>query len=215
MLLLHSLLVSFLIYTSILANSLQQTTPQDSEAPSSVPRHRNLPRSLGAIQLRHELHLLCSKPVYSHRLLCIIPRPLDHAAASCVLDRRLVYKAAHLWELPATAAHALPPQYTHEGSAQSNDSGSCTIYSHNLSHMLRCFVCVFLQTEVDFRASCFCHKRQIEEAYMCSVCLSVFCEPLDRCSTCDTPTRSSYKRNRAAAQLDGASNGNAISSSTS
>ena len=138
MLLLHFLLVTILIYTSILANSLQQTTPQDSEAPSSVPRHRNLPRSLGAIQLRHELHLLCSKPVYSHRLLCIIPRPLDHAAASCVLDRRRVYKAAHLWELLATAAHALSPQYTHERSAQSNDSGSCTIYSHNLSHMLRC-----------------------------------------------------------------------------
>ena len=37
---------------------------------------------------------------------------------------------------------------------------------------------------VDFRASCFCHKRTIEHGFVCSVCLSVFCERLPECTTC-------------------------------
>lgn len=44
---------------------------------------------------------------------------------------------------------------------------------------------------VDFRASCFCHKRPIACGYVCSVCLSVFCETRDECDTCGadfTPT---------------------------
>mmetsp|Transcript_13697 Transcript_13697/g.18802 ORF Transcript_13697/g.18802 Transcript_13697/m.18802 type:complete len:300 (+) Transcript_13697:55-954(+) len=39
---------------------------------------------------------------------------------------------------------------------------------------------------VDFRASCFCHKRSIDVGYVCSVCLSIFCESCPRCSTCGT-----------------------------
>lgn len=39
---------------------------------------------------------------------------------------------------------------------------------------------------VDFRASCFCHKRTIDVGYVCSVCLSIFCRPLAQCSTCST-----------------------------
>nr|CAH8838362.1 unnamed protein product [Trichobilharzia regenti] len=40
---------------------------------------------------------------------------------------------------------------------------------------------------VDFRAACFCHKRLIDIGYVCSVCLSVFCEFSPICSTCNTP----------------------------
>lgn len=39
---------------------------------------------------------------------------------------------------------------------------------------------------VDFRASCFCHKYVIETGYVCSVCLSIFCQPSRACSTCGT-----------------------------
>ncbi|EOR00885.1 hypothetical protein E3P89_02581 [Wallemia ichthyophaga] len=41
--------------------------------------------------------------------------------------------------------------------------------------------------KVDFRAACFCHKRIVDMAYICSVCLSIFCHPPQRCSTCDSP----------------------------
>lgn len=37
---------------------------------------------------------------------------------------------------------------------------------------------------VDFRASCFCHKRAVSVGFVCSVCLSVFCERRARCDTC-------------------------------
>ncbi|KAJ3246127.1 RNA polymerase II transcription factor B subunit 4 [Chytriomyces hyalinus] len=37
---------------------------------------------------------------------------------------------------------------------------------------------------VDFRASCFCHKRPCEIAFVCSVCLSIFCQKRDVCMTC-------------------------------
>eukprot|EP00198_Chlamydomonas_reinhardtii_P013971 XP_001703308.1 TFIIH 34kDa subunit [Chlamydomonas reinhardtii] len=36
---------------------------------------------------------------------------------------------------------------------------------------------------VDFRASCFCHKYVIETGYVCSVCLSIFCQPSRSCTT--------------------------------
>jgi transcription initiation factor TFIIH subunit 3 len=43
-------------------------------------------------------------------------------------------------------------------------------------------------TGVDYRASCFCHKRIIESGYVCSVCLSIFCtgRGKDVCPTCGT-----------------------------
>lgn len=45
---------------------------------------------------------------------------------------------------------------------------------------------VSLQNDVDFRASCFCHRRTIDTGYVCSVCLSIFCEFLPICTTCGT-----------------------------
>ena len=41
-------------------------------------------------------------------------------------------------------------------------------------------------TEVDFKASCFCHKKTTDIGYICSVCLSIFCKFIPVCSTCDT-----------------------------
>ncbi|KAJ1671252.1 RNA polymerase II transcription factor B subunit 4 [Coemansia sp. RSA 25] len=39
---------------------------------------------------------------------------------------------------------------------------------------------------IDFRATCFCHKRVVDIGYVCSVCLSIFCELAPVCSTCQT-----------------------------
>jgi transcription initiation factor TFIIH subunit 3 len=47
-----------------------------------------------------------------------------------------------------------------------------------------------LQKMVDFRASCFCHRKPVEFAFMCSVCLALTCEPpTDVCTTCGTAAR--------------------------
>ncbi|KAF3766514.1 transcription factor Tfb4, partial [Cryphonectria parasitica EP155] len=41
-------------------------------------------------------------------------------------------------------------------------------------------------TNVDFRAACFCHRKVIDTGFVCSICLSIFCEvPEDaECYTC-------------------------------
>ncbi|XP_044131624.1 general transcription factor IIH subunit 3 isoform X2 [Bufo gargarizans] len=39
---------------------------------------------------------------------------------------------------------------------------------------------------VDYRAACFCHRNMIEIGYVCSVCLSIFCNFSPICTTCET-----------------------------
>ncbi|RIA86191.1 RNA polymerase II transcription factor B subunit 4 [Glomus cerebriforme] len=50
----------------------------------------------------------------------------------------------------------------------------------------RNYQCLPGEEKVDFSASCFCHKKMIDIGYVCSVCLSIFCHPLEQCSTCRT-----------------------------
>ncbi|EME40551.1 hypothetical protein DOTSEDRAFT_136966 [Dothistroma septosporum NZE10] len=48
---------------------------------------------------------------------------------------------------------------------------------------------------VDFRAACFCHRKVVDTGYVCSICLSIFCEPLHdgTCLTCGSHlTMSTY-----------------------
>lgn len=42
------------------------------------------------------------------------------------------------------------------------------------------------QDSVDFRAACFCHGKVIDKGFVCSICLSIFCEVPDgaECLTC-------------------------------
>ncbi|KAL2262390.1 hypothetical protein VTK26DRAFT_1478 [Humicola hyalothermophila] len=41
---------------------------------------------------------------------------------------------------------------------------------------------------VDFRAACFCHRNVVDTGFVCSICLSIFCEvpPEGECLTCGT-----------------------------
>lgn len=41
---------------------------------------------------------------------------------------------------------------------------------------------------VDFRAACFCHRRVVDTGFVCSICLSIFCEVPENaeCLTCGT-----------------------------
>ncbi|KAL1967931.1 hypothetical protein VTN77DRAFT_2348 [Rasamsonia byssochlamydoides] len=42
------------------------------------------------------------------------------------------------------------------------------------------------RVDVDFRAACFCHRRVVNIGFVCSICLSIFCEPPENgdCLTC-------------------------------
>jgi transcription initiation factor TFIIH subunit 3 len=50
------------------------------------------------------------------------------------------------------------------------------------------------------RATCFCHSRVITVGYVCSVCLSVFCEVQHTCTTCGTDFGKVYPLAPAVAQ---------------
>ncbi|MCJ1413990.1 RNA polymerase II transcription factor B subunit 4 [Xylographa parallela] len=47
------------------------------------------------------------------------------------------------------------------------------------------------QASVDFRAACFCHRKVVDIGFVCSICLSIFCEPPKGavCLTCGTHLR--------------------------
>lgn len=47
---------------------------------------------------------------------------------------------------------------------------------------------------VDFRASCFCHKRTIDVGYVCSVCLAIFCKQMPSCLICGAAYSHAKKR---------------------
>ncbi|KAG9297534.1 hypothetical protein G9A89_001474 [Geosiphon pyriformis] len=60
----------------------------------------------------------------------------------------------------------------------------------------RTILCLPGKEQVDFRAACFCHKKIIDIGYVCSVCLSIFCEQKlekNECSTCRTPLDNLYQ----------------------
>jgi len=63
-----------------------------------------------------------------------------------------------------------------------------------LTYLLSVFLCdkysrqIFpmpIQSRVNFSASCFCHKKNIQEGHVCSYCLSIYCTIPDQCKTCD------------------------------
>ncbi|KAF9051175.1 transcription factor Tfb4 [Hymenopellis radicata] len=51
---------------------------------------------------------------------------------------------------------------------------------------IRKILSVPTQDRIDFRAACFCHKNIVDIGFVCSVCLSIFCQPVPVCSTCRT-----------------------------
>jgi len=39
-------------------------------------------------------------------------------------------------------------------------------------------------SQIDYRAACFCHKQLVDVGFVCSVCLSIYCQFMPRCLTC-------------------------------
>ena len=50
----------------------------------------------------------------------------------------------------------------------------------------RVHLAVPLLSTIDYRATCFCHRKIISIGYVCSSCLSIFCSFAPKCSTCGT-----------------------------
>ena len=75
------------------------------------------------------------------------------------------------------------------------------------------------RVDVDFRAACFCHRRVVNIGFVCSICLSIFCEPPENgdCLTCGThleigdygarPAVLGKKKKKKKARLNGSATG--------
>jgi len=61
---------------------------------------------------------------------------------------------------------------------------------------------------VDFRAACFCHRNVVDTGFVCSICLSIFCEvpPGGECLTCGTVLALGDYGNRPVVAAGGSTN---------
>ncbi|KAF5351960.1 hypothetical protein D9756_007562 [Leucocoprinus leucothites] len=77
------------------------------------------------------------------------------------------------------------------------------------SPAIRNVIAVPTQDKVDFRAACFCHKNIVDVGFVCSVCLSIFCQPVPVCSTCRTkfPIKTLQRLNQSRPPLPSTPNG--------
>lgn len=75
------------------------------------------------------------------------------------------------------APPVLLPEHASANGPAPQEAYAADPYSRQLLRLPR-------PSAVDFRASCFCHKRPIDIGFVCSVCLSIFCEKLPACITC-------------------------------
>ncbi|KIW64592.1 hypothetical protein PV04_09515 [Phialophora macrospora] len=96
----------------------------------------------------------------------------------------------------ATQGIFIPAHLSHPKSASTN--AQATASQALLTYLLTSFLPspstrtahLILPTriDVDFRAACFCHRNVVSVGFVCSICLSIFCEPPERgeCLTCGT-----------------------------
>lgn len=83
---------------------------------------------------------------------------------------------------------------------QASDITDGTYFNvENLGGMLEYLLWVFLPEpafrsklhvpsalQIDYRAACFCHKQLVDVGFVCSVCLSIYCQFMPKCLTCQT-----------------------------
>ncbi|KAH0989399.1 hypothetical protein GBA52_000882 [Prunus armeniaca] len=80
-----------------------------------------------------------------------------------------------------------PEQYVAIMNAIFSAQRSMTVFATDLHS--RAFLQLPKSLGVDFRASCFCHKKTIDMGYICSVCLSIFCKHHKKCQYLVKPSQ--------------------------
>ena len=113
---------------------------------------------------QQKLEIGCKKRRQSLKLFSVL----------CICHPRMLMQATHmtggLYLRPKTPSALL--QYL------------CTAFSVN--SFSRKFLELPASQGIDFKATCFCHSNVISVGFVCSVCLSVFCQNQPECLTCGT-----------------------------
>ncbi|WWC72781.1 uncharacterized protein I206_106745 [Kwoniella pini CBS 10737] len=116
---------------------------------------------------------------------------------NCVFAAQKAKVPIDVLSLPPPSIDASPPIFLQQAAHltegiywQWNGRGGLLQYLHALylpppSLRHHPFV-VPPQDAVGFRAVCFCHHKTLDVGFVCSVCLSIFCEPRPVCLMCKT-----------------------------
>lgn len=175
---------------SLLLEKTIQTGPRSGDLPLAGA----LSRALCLINRRKlESHRNTSKR--SPRILCLVGSTDSPVQYIPVMNSIFAAQKARV-AIDACILHHLDSPYLQQ--ATDITEGIYVKPSHRavlLQYLLHTFCAdthtrTMLQLQkgvgVDFRASCFCHKSTIDIGYVCSVCLSIFCQPSAQCTTCGT-----------------------------
>jgi transcription initiation factor TFIIH subunit 3 len=132
----------------------------------------------------------------STRILCISTAPDDPSQYISIMN--CVF-AAQTSEIPIDVLRV--SQSSDSSSIQLQQASHVTngifLHTTNIDSIIHHLMQVFLPDQnlrkmlsirgddtIDFTASCFCHKKKISVAYVCPVCLSIYCDDRAECLTC-------------------------------
>ncbi|KAK8850730.1 hypothetical protein IAR55_004650 [Kwoniella newhampshirensis] len=116
---------------------------------------------------------------------------------NCVFAAQKAKVPIDVLSLPPPTIDASPPIFLQQAAHltegvywQWNGRGGLLQYLHAVylppASLRRRPFAVPPQDAVGFRAACFCHHKTLDIGFVCSVCLSIFCEPRPVCLMCKT-----------------------------
>ncbi|WVQ77611.1 hypothetical protein IAR50_007299 [Cryptococcus sp. DSM 104548] len=116
---------------------------------------------------------------------------------NCVFAAQKAKVPIDVFSLPPPTIDPTPPIFLQQAAHltegvywQWNGRGGLLQYLHNIyltpPSLRRTPFAVPPQDAVGFRAVCFCHHNTLDVGFVCSVCLSIFCEPRPVCLMCKT-----------------------------
>ncbi|WVO13610.1 hypothetical protein L204_101231 [Cryptococcus depauperatus] len=116
---------------------------------------------------------------------------------NCVFAAQKAKVPIDVLSLPPPTIDAQPPVFLQQAANltegvywQWNGRGGLLQYLHSIyltpPSLRKQPFAVPPQGAVGFRAVCFCHHKTLDIGFVCSVCLSIFCEPKAVCGMCKT-----------------------------
>ena len=206
-------------YTPPLSSaSLSTSLPQAvqsllSRYPSPSPSSPPLLSGALSLALCHINRLKRSYPKLRARVLCVSVS-MDSSASYIAMMNNIF--SAHKLAVPIDS---LVLHTTHSLFLQQAASLTAGLYLHLpsptaslLQHLLvtflpdvasRAHLLLSHPTAVDYRATCFCHRRVVEQAMVCPVCLAIYCKATPTCGMCKSAFMAQHVRGTLPAAAGG------------
>ena len=180
-----------------------------SQSPSSPP----LLAGALSLALCHINRLKRSYPKLRARVLCVSVS--GDSSSSYIAMMNSIF-SAHKLAVPIDSLVLHPTNSLFLQQAASLTSG---LYLHLpaptaslLQHLMvtflpdvasRCHLLLSHPVAVDYRATCFCHRRVVEQAMVCPVCLAIYCKATPTCGMCKSAFMAQHVRGTLPAGLAG------------